>query len=192
MMNKRFRTRRQWHNTVVWAWSMPFLVLVGLIIAVSAGRFIVLWIALALSLGGLAVALFRDMGPRATYRIAEGRLVLSDGRKELKISRQDISDASLIDRRAARDYILQRVNALRHGGRTYSRKRLVREMVRFCTVDIGLTSLSLGMGRSVIDRMPKAKHDLVLLRLRDGSDLLLSPVYNQDMVDSISRLVRGV
>jgi hypothetical protein len=50
-----------------------------------------------------------------------------------------------------------------------------------------LTSYTLGVGRNVIDRLPNAKHDLVLLRLRNGDDLLLSPQYNQDLVDSLSR-----
>jgi hypothetical protein len=43
------------------------------------------------------------------------------------------------------------------------------------------------MGRAVIDRLPNARHDLVLLRLRTGEDLLLSPQYNQDLVDALSR-----
>jgi hypothetical protein len=54
-------------------------------------------------------------------------------------------------------------------------------------VDIGLTSYTLGVGRNVIDRLPNARHDLVLLRLRNGEELLLSPQYNQDLVDSLSR-----
>ena len=40
---------------------------------------------------------------------------------------------------------------------------------------------------NVIDRLPNARHDLVLLRLRNGEELLLSPQYNQDLVDSLSR-----
>ena len=42
----------------------------------------------------------------------------------------------------------------------------------------------------MIDRMPNARHDMVLLRLREGEDLLLSPEYNRDLVDHIGRLLR--
>ena len=62
--------------------------------------------------------------------------------------------------------------------------------LRYCTVDIGLRSLTLGLGRGMIDRMPNARHDMVLLRLRGGQDLLLSPEYNRDLVDHIGRLLR--
>jgi hypothetical protein len=56
-------------------------------------------------------------------------------------------------------------------------------------VDIGFTSLTMGLGRSVIDKLARAKYDLVLLRLQGGEDHLLSPKYNQDLVDTVSRMI---
>ena len=90
-----------------------------------------------------------------------------------------------IDRTGAREYIRQRSLIHTKGWRDLRRRG--KAFTRFCTVDIGLTSYTLGVGRNVIDRLPNAKHDLVLLRLRNGDDLLLSPQYNQDLVDSLSR-----
>jgi hypothetical protein len=43
------------------------------------------------------------------------------------------------------------------------------------------------LGRRLIDRLPNSKEDLVLLRLKGQRQLLLSPVYNQDLVDTLSR-----
>ena len=70
------------------------------------------------------------------------------------------------------------------------KREKINEFVRYCTVDIGFTSLTLGLGRSVIDRLPLARYDLVLLRLKGGQDHLLSPKYNQDLVDTVSRMIR--
>jgi len=181
----RFRTRRQWHNTLMVVWMAPFALLSGTIISVSTGRFVALAIVAMVVLFGLVVALLRDMDRRCVYRLDKGTLTLSNAGERLDIPLDRIADASLIDRTAARAYIRQR-----HYDKTANWlewRRKAREFVRFCTVDIGLTTLTFGLGRSVIDRLPNARHDLVLLRLRTGEDLLLSPQYNQDLVDALGR-----
>lgn len=167
------------------------MLLLAAILALSRGWFTLLWSVLGVAMAGLLVALFRDRSFKAIYRIEGERLILSARNAELIVSGRDISDASLIDRQGARDYIRSKTFRLREQGRAVEARELLRTFVRFCSVDIGMTSFTLGMGRRLIDRMPNAKHDLVLLRLLDGRDMLLSPVYNQDMVDSISRLVQG-
>jgi hypothetical protein len=40
--------------------------------------------------------------------------------------------------------------------------------------------------------MPNARHDLILLRLRNGEALLLSPLYNQALVELLGRRLAGV
>ncbi len=64
-----------------------------------------------------------------------------------------------------------------------------RAFVRFCTVDIGLRSMTFGIGRQFVDSMPNAKNDLLLVRLSNGEDILLSPEYNQSLIERIGRLV---
>jgi hypothetical protein len=49
-------------------------------------------------------------------------------------------------------------------------------------VDIGLGAFSFGACRG-----PDGKYDLVLLRMQDGRTLLLSPVYNQDLISALNR-----
>jgi hypothetical protein len=190
MGEARYRTRRQWHNTAMVLWVAPFAVLVGIIIAMSSGRFVPLIVILILCVVALAVALLRDRTRTCTYRIEGGTVSLSNGVETLQIAIAEITDASLIDRIGAREYLRQRYQD--KGLSRQEWRALAARTTRFCTVDIGLTTFTLGIGRSVIDRMPNARHDLVLLRLRNGEALLLSPMYNQDLVDNLGRRLAGL
>ncbi|MCW5897686.1 MAG: hypothetical protein KIT10_00325 [Flavobacteriales bacterium] len=180
---RRFHTRRQWHNTLIMAWVTPFLLLMGVILLAAAGLF---WPLLVIGAGcvvGLLVAISRDLVNRCVYTVEEDRLVLEHGRERLEIRLADIADASLLDRAAAREYIRSRTRA---GDPSKARER-IRAFLGYCTVDIGLTSFTLGLGRGIIDRLPEAKHDLVLLRVRDQREFLLSPMYNQDLISAVTR-----
>lgn len=189
MGEKRFHTRRQWHNTMVVLITLPFSLVLGLLVGMVSGAFWPLFLFMSLTALGLAIALYRDRSNSSTYSIFGDQLVLVNGVNKLMIQAGDVIDASLIERSGARDYIIQKLIS---AGVQNKAERLERmaEFTRFCTVDIGLRSYTLGIGRSMIDRMPKAKHDLVLLRTRNGIDHLLSPAYNQDLVDSIGRMLR--
>lgn len=190
MSEARYRTRRQWHNTTMVMWVAPFTVLVGVIIAMSTGRFVPLVIILAVVVLSLVVALLRDRTRSCTYRIEGDTMSLSNGMETLRIAMSDIADASLIDRIGAREYLRQRYYDKGLSRREW--RALAARSTRFCTVDIGLTTFTLGLGRSVIDRMPNARHDLVLVRLKSGGSLLLSPLYNQDLVDALGRRLAGL
>lgn len=189
MGDKKYRTRKQWHNTVVMLLSIPFSVVIGMLIGTITSVFWPLYVLVFVSLFGLGVAIFRDRRNRSAYTVAHDRLLLSDGTTAREVFAGDIIDASLIERSAARDYVLQKLSA-QPGMTKAERQQQLARFTRFCTVDIGLRSFTFGLGRSLIDRMPNAKHDLVLLRLRDGTDHVLSPQYNQDLVTSIGRLQR--
>lgn len=166
-------------------WATPFALLPGIIVGSSTSRFALLYVLLVLWLVGLMVALARDRVQSCSYRMVGEQLELTRNAKTRSIAVDRITDASLIDRSAARDYI--------HVHGTKSRSGLItvaggEPFMRYCTVDIGLTSFTFGFGRSLIDRLPQAKSDLVLLRMDNGEALLLSPINVQDMVDSLSRL----
>lgn len=189
MGDKRFRTRRQWHNALLAVWASPFVVLTGVLIGMVTGLFWPLWCLLAALLGGFIVGLGRDRQSSIDYHMLNDNLVFVRGQDRLELKPEDIIDASLIDRAGARDYIRNRV-AARSAEAGHTPKTMQNDYLRFCTVDIGLRTYTFGLGRGMIDRMPNAKHDLVLLRLRKGTDLVLSPEYNQEMVDSIGRMLR--
>lgn len=190
MGETRYRTRRQWHNVTMVLWVAPFAVLVGVIIAMSNGRFVPLITILLLFTVALVVALLRDRTRTCTYRIEGDMVSLTNGVETAQIAMAEITDASLIDRIGAREYLRQRYQHKARSRREWL--ALAAHTTRFCTVDIGLTTFTLGIGRSVIDRMPDARHDLVLLRLRNGEVLLLSPVYNQDLADTLGRRLAGL
>ncbi len=185
MAERRFHSRRQWHNTKLVLYAGPFLLLGGLLFGVVTSRFLVLGGLIALFGTVLVLAVVRDVSTKALYALAGIDIVLSKGRESLRIPGTAVLDASMIDRQAAREYFLNKVKP-----RYPTRREAERAFLRFCTIDIGLKTFTFGLGRGIIDRMPDARQDLVLLRLRDQGDLLLSPTFNHAMVESILRLQR--
>lgn len=168
-------------------YSAPFLVLTGVVTVLGTGRFVVLYTILGVLAAALTLALYRDASTSALYTVGSSTLKLSRGNDELVLPASDILDASLVDRTAARDYFRSR-RAKHSDGASFSAES--REFLRFCTVDIGMRSFTFGLGRLVIDRMPTAKSDLVLLRTREHGERLLSPDLKHDLVDTIMRLQR--
>lgn len=185
MREKRFRTRKEWHNMKLWAPLAAVVVALLGMLALDKDQPLLFFIPLMIALVGFVIAWRRDRAVDASYAFDGKALSLrsSDGEEHLDIG--SIADVSLIDRSAARDYILQRTRDLDPA----ESKRMLRAFVRYCTVDIGLTSYSFGFGRRMIDGMQEAKRDLVLVRLRSGGAMLLSPQYNHDLVDSVGRVL---
>ncbi|MBK9174833.1 MAG: hypothetical protein IPM46_00550 [Flavobacteriales bacterium] len=186
MAERRYRTRRQWQNTRLVLYVLPFLLLVGVLIGVSSGGFLVLAISAVLYLPVIAAALYRDASFRASYVVGAHALTLLRGKDELRIPAAEIIDTSLIERVAARDYYMSKV-APRSKTKP-ERSEAGNDFMRFCTVDIGLRTFTFGLGRGLIDRMPDSRHDLVLLRSRTMGAWLLSPEYNHELVEAIMRL----
>jgi len=192
MSSKHFHTRRQWHNVYVWAIGSLLFVLFGLVIAARSGEWIVVIVLGGAALIGLLFTYIHDRSVDANYAFTGDRLLLWNKRERLELARTEIRDASLVDRTAARMYITQKLDRLVEEGLDPGEARTrALAFIRFCTVDIGLRSLTFGIGRKLVDTMPNAKHDLVMLRLANGQELLLSPEYNQDLMDHISRLLRS-
>lgn len=183
MGSKRFRTQRLWHNTLIMVWTVPFLVLPGIIVGASSGDFRLFLTMIIVAVLGVALAARRDSRKSATYMMEDDRLVLYSTEGEREIMIEDVLDASLLDRVGARAY-LKELTELAKGR---SEAELREEFMRFCTVDIGFSTITLGAARRLIDRLPSAKRDLLLLRLRNGGVLLLSPLHAQDMVDTLGR-----
>jgi hypothetical protein len=184
---RKFHSRRVWHNTRVMLWLTPVMLLAGVISISLLNTFTLFLTIAAICAVGTAVALVRDVRKRFVYILDHDGLHLEHRNEAEYIAMSDIVDASLIDRAAAREYIRARSVEMDKA----SARQRYRNFVRFCSVDIGQTSLTLGLGRSLIDRLPEARHDLLLMRLRDGSEMLLSPDYNQEMVTALSRHARN-
>ncbi len=186
MPTKTYTTRRQWHNTLLMVWMSPFLLLFGVLALAMYGKMVVLVVAGILVVAGMIIALLRDLSGQSIYTVKQNILTLSNRTGSVQYDMDEVVDASLIDRMAAREYIRSRSGQVSDGRKAQD---IRKEFIRFCSVDIGMRSITLGLGRSVIDRLPMSKQDLVLLRLRGGKAYLLSPKYNQDLVDVVSRAI---
>lgn len=186
MGNKRYRTKRVWHNTLVMLWATPFGLLPGIIVGSYSSRFTLLYVMIGLCALGMVIAFARDRVQNCYYKLVDDHMELIRNGKKRSIQVDEISDASLIDRSGAREYIKE------HGVKGPKGALITTQgaepFLRYCTVDIGITSYTLGFGRSLIDRLPQAKGDLVLLRLGTGEALLLSPLHVQVLVDNLSSL----
>jgi hypothetical protein len=188
MPAKRFKIKKQWTNSKVWAFTAMLLVVTAVALTGMTGHLWILWTALGISASGFIVSYWNDRAGNVSYGIENGQLVLKRNGVEERISFDNMRDASLLDRMAARDLLRQLVeNAKTRGADAETLKAIREHYVRYSTVDIGLNSITFGIGRYLIDQRPDAKNDLVLIRTADGRAFLLSPVYNQDTVESLNR-----
>lgn len=186
MSGKRFRARRRYAHTRVWAITALILALGGLALHAVTGQTVFPVVALVTGLVGVAVGVGQDRRERVYYGVDGGQLLLMRGRIIDRLALDTVQDASLVDRRAARDLLLERKRLMEELGRVPAeREEFQRQSTRWCSVDIGLGVFS--FGHEMLDRRPDGKYDLVLLRLRDGRTLLLSPVYNQDLISALNR-----
>lgn len=184
MVTKRYRTGIYRTNLRIWLWSCAFLAAPVLLVAAATGMVRVLPYALVVTVVGALVALWRDRIPDIQYGMGSQGLILWRKGIERTIPVDQLLDASLIERPAARNYVRQVTQAADHSHR--DARRAQDQLLRYCTVDIGLRSLSFGIGRTMIDRMPRSKDDLVLLRLRGGEQLLLSPLHPHDLIEHVT------
>ena len=178
-------------NTIIWAMVSAVLVLVTVMIVGMTGKMEMAFVGGAAVIVGSVVSWMRDKSDEIAYSIENEVLILKRAGQEERIAIADVQDASLLDRVAARDYIQQGMRIAKEGGVDQPTIDAMRfDFTRYCSIDIGLRSYSFGIGRDMTDRMRIAKHDLVIVRLRGGRTLLLTPVYTQDLVDSIGRIIQ--
>lgn len=172
--------------------ALGFL-LISIALSGMTGRLIFVQGALVIALAGAIVAYLSDRPRGLVYTIEEDTLTLRRGNEVERIPLAGINDASLLDRRAARDMLMGRVKEAKEKGMDRpAQRRLAASFTKWCSVDIGMRTFTFGIGRDMIDRRPDAKHDVILLRLRNGHALVLSPIYNQDMVESLHKSVGPV
>lgn len=193
MPAKRFRTRRQWSNSRLWALTGTIIVLSAGTITAMTGYAVVLQVAIVIALTGAVIAWRNDRAGKVSYALDQDHLLLKRNGTLEQVHVSAIRDASLVDRMAARDLIRGQLQQVQAAGASKRDVKAAKDRaLQYCTVDIGMSSLTFGFGRHLIDQRPDAKHDLVVLRKVDGSVLVLSPVYNQDMVESLNRQLHAL
>ncbi len=162
------------------------LLLVGITAAAMANEIIWLELAAALFVAGGLTAWIRDRKDGGTYVLDSGRLLFKGAKATHSLDLDQIADSTLLDRKAGRDLLIDRLRSM--GGTSRAQRRKAeRAYLQWCTVDIGVHSWTFGIGRELIDRRPDGSIDLMLIRLKDGQALLLSPLHAQDLVDALNR-----
>jgi hypothetical protein len=165
-----------------------FLAILAIILSLIAGRWVFLPMALGVIAAGFGVAVYRDRVGRCSYVLASDQLVLRKAAEERVVPLDQIRDASLLGLAAARAYFFQRLGESDGDELQYrDRDRRSADFLRFSPVDLGLSPLSFGLGTRMMERLAHTRHDMVLLRLADGTDHLLGPVHAEDLVTAIER-----
>ncbi|HEY0977400.1 MAG TPA: hypothetical protein VGE21_08010 [Flavobacteriales bacterium] len=186
-MAKRYRTRRYRSNLTAWSWTCVPLGVGVLVATVLTGNKWVPLVALSVVAVGFAIAWWRDRIPDITYGMDREKMTLGRGGIRREVPLEEVMDVNLIDRSAARQYVQRTVRSQSTERREM--RKATRALLRYCTVDIGMASLSFGIGRSMIDRLPNGKDDLLLLRLRTGEQFLLSPQYPHDVITAVDHMI---
>jgi hypothetical protein len=168
-------------------WLFPFLLLAGVLLFAIRGNSFGLIAAVLIGLVALAVAVLRDTGRRCMYTLRGDTLLLKAGDRSVSYSIPEVIDVTLMDRIAARTHVRSLLDKVEDRA---TRDRMMEEILRYCAVDIGMVSYTMGIGTEIIDRLPASRSNLVLVRLRQGRVHLLSPRYDQDLAETIVRLLR--
>lgn len=176
-------------------WSIVALMLLLLGVAISGMTAQSEWLVAVtcLALIGFLISWASDRKEGGTYVVDQAQLLMKRKYNTASVDLEQVLDATLVDRRSARDIHKERQRALVAKGKGVSERRAERRyFTSWCTVDIGIRSWTFGIGRELIDRRPDGKNDLVLIRLKDGRALLLSPLHAHDLADALSRAMHEV
>lgn len=139
-------------------------------------------VALSIVAGGLALlclgaAIATAMRVRIDYELKPDALLLRRGPEEEHLPLHQVLDANLIDLSTAKDYLQQHQEANAAADR--------RLMTRYCGIPLGgLPNLPIGLSALSAQHF---RRSLVLLRIRDGSAMILSPKHSERMVSAIGK-----
>lgn len=185
MSVKRFHSRRSYKRMFLWGGICLFLALIGLLAMDMTGSKVLMMIAGVVGLRLIWIA-FQGKKNLIEYVLGADALLLRRGAEEERLPLDKVIDANLIDLVTARDYVQQHGS----GEGELEQGRVddpLRSSTRYCGVPIGK-----GRWGALLDGLSTLsthsfKQSLVLLRIRDGGVLLLSPRYSERMVAAIGK-----
>lgn len=163
-----------------------FLVVLCLLALNITGSKVLMFVVGALVVLGLAGMATHGRKDSIEYELGADALLLRRGAEEESLLLENVVDANLIDLGTARGYVRQhRADDVGAGQHTTGGPG--RISTRYCGVPIttwGLGSMVNGLSNLNSDSFSQS---LVLLRIRDGGVLLLSPRYSERMVRAIGK-----
>lgn len=181
MTLKHFHSRRSYRAWALWGGVGAALALVGLLAMGITGSVALFIVAGGLALLCLGAAVAMGLRERIAYELKADALLLRRGPEEEHLPLHQVLDANLIDLRTAKDYVQQLPEANGPGAAASDR----RLMTRYCGIPLGgLPALSIGLTSLSAQHF---RRTLVLLRIRDGSAVILSPRHSERMVSAIGK-----
>ncbi len=184
MSVKRFHSRRSDRSILFWGSLGAVLLLLGLLAIDITGSDALMIVAGGLILLCVVAAVVASKREAIEYVLGTDSLLLRRGVDEQQLLLQDILDANLVDIVTAKHHVREHLDGLL--GSTGSAGEQTRRMLtRYCGVPLsGIAAFSAGLSRLSVQNF---RRTLVLLRIRDGGTVILSPRYCESMVSAIGK-----
>lgn len=162
------------------------LALLGLLAMDITGSDALMIVALGLVILCVIAAIVISRREIIEYDLGHDVLLLRRGVDEEQLPLNELLDANLIDLVTAKDYVQQHPEVLQGANGTESVEAR-RMLTRFCGVPLGgIAAFTTGLSRLSAQDF---RRTLVLLRIRNGGVMLLSPKYSESMVSAIGKAI---
>ena len=182
MGDRSFHIRRSYRPKFLFAAIGVALVLMGFLLRGSTGESLLI----ALGMGAIGAAFALQYRPGVEYVLGAQGLLLRRGAMREELPLEQLLDANVVDMDTARNYARQHAHAAEEG--RWSRSGSHDPLTRYCSIPLKELPV-LGSARLGVDPQG-ARRSMVLLRIRDGRSLLLSPRHSESMASAISKALR--
>lgn len=189
MRSKRFRFKKRQVQTRLNGFLALVLLGIAFILYLSLDLVLPLQVMAVASLLLLLLGNNSDKAKSGYLYVQDMELVIKNQRSRRRIGLNRIKDVSIVDPSAAKNYIAGRIidsdNTLSSTKRTFI-------YTQFNTVELGLQGGLFGRLLALVQGTIQSKtNDLVLLRMMDGTDLLLSPAHANDVVSYLYKMLKS-
>ena len=157
-----------------------------LLVTDITGHMILLFVGGGMLVLGSIVIASQGKKDIIAYELGGDSLLLRRGNKEERLPLASVMDANLIDLMTARDYVQQQGGGDQMPGTDRDGDQR-RTATQYCGVHIPTGRLGSIMSGLYNLGTHSFRRSLVLLRIRDGGVMLLSPKYSERMVMAIGK-----
>ena len=184
MFIKRFHSRRSYRSLAFWGALGAVLALLGLLSLDITGSDALLIVAGGLVVLCIIAAVVTSKREIIEYELNADTIMLRRGLNEDELLLNDVMDANLIDLMTAKDYVQQHTDPA-SGTDGINNVEDRGMLTRYCGVPLGgIAAFKTGISRLNAQNF---RRTLVLLRIRDGGAVILSPKYSESMVSAVGR-----
>lgn len=188
MNSRRYRAKRHRSGLLPLVAGALAILFFGVLVLPKADWGKLPWIVAVILLTGLLWFTVKRSRDRIAYMVSEDHLTLIRGSGHERLPVSALIDANLIDLPSARDYVLQRY-AAKEGEAPQVVQGARERFLRYSGLAFQhgifhkLWASRLGPALSGHNEMA------VLLRVRGGEELLLTPRHSEDLVDAVVRAI---